>query len=930
MTQLAVEPEARSETTTTSVAPVARGGIVARRGLLGRLAEAARVTVVSAPAGSGKTLLLRSWGGAAGLAGRAGWVTVQAEERDPQRFWISVADALRGTAAGAGLVRSLTAAPDLDGWAVVEHLLEDLGLLGERVWLVIDDLHELDCGQTLAQLESLVQRAPARLRFVLAARHDFGLGLHRLRLEGELTEIRAADLRFSAGEAGALFAAAGVELPGPVLALLVERTEGWAAGLRLAALSLARHPDPERFAAEFCGSHRMVADYLLAEVLERQPEQVQRFLLRTSILDRVNGELADLLTGEVGGERVLQDLEAAGAFVVPLDARRSWFRYHRLFADLLQLELRRADPALLGALHGAAAGWFAGHGHPVEAIRHAQAGRDWELAARLLADHWLGLVLDGRGGTAREFLARFPAGLAADPELAALRAYDELDRGSLQEARRYLALAGQGAPSVPAGRRGRLEEMLAVLRLRLARQGGDLPAVEEEAQRLLAPDGPAGPSGQNLHALALISLGTAELWAARLDDAERHLEQGAALARRIGQPYLETDGLAHLALVTHFRSSPRSMEQARQVIELAARHGWTDEPAVAVAYLVLGTALFWQGQLDEAESWLSRAEHALRADVEPAAGILLRIVRGQLDLARGRDADALAAFLAAMPLADLLATPDPLVARMRARILQALIRLGDTARADSIVARLDARDRDTPEIRIAAAALRLTQDDPEAATAALTPVLDESVPVTDSRGSTGHVSPVEAIAGSGFGDTDPARGWVAHAWLLEAAARDTLGDTTAAEDALEHALGLAESGGVLVPFLFHRAPELLERHARHCPAHAALISRILTLLTQGPGPAAPAGHRGPGILGQAEGTPWASSAPDTTQPLSEAEIRVLRYLPLDLSVPEIAGQLSLSVNTIRTHMRHIYDKLQAHRRREVVARARTLGLLASR
>ena len=179
-----------------------------------------------------------------------------------------------------------------------------------------------------------------------------------------------------------------------------------------------------------------------------------------------------------------------------------------------------------------------------------------------------------------------------------------------------------------------------------------------------------------------------------------------------GSPTWRPTALAHLALVTHFRSSPRSVEQARQVIELAARHGWTDEPAVAVAYLVLGTALFWQGQLDEAESWLSRAEHALRADVEPAAGILLRIVRGKLDLARGRDADALAAFLAAMPLADLLATPDPLVARMRARILQALVRLGDTARADSIVARLDARDRDTPEMRIAAAALRLTQDDP--------------------------------------------------------------------------------------------------------------------------------------------------------------------------------------------------------------------------
>ena len=928
MTLLAVEPDARSETTTTAVAPVARGGIVSRPELVGRVRDAGRVTVLSAPAGSGKTFLLRSWACEAGGAERTGWVTARGEERDPQRFWVSVADALRGTAAGAGLVRPLTAAPGLDGQAVVEHLLEDLGQLTERVWLVIDDLHELDRSETVAQLESLVQRAPAQLRFVLATRHDFGLGLHRLRLEGELTEIRAADLRFSSGEARALFAAAGIELPGPVLALLAERTEGWAAGLRLAALSLARHPDPERLAAGFCGSDRMVAEYLLAEVLERQAEPVRRLLLRTSILERVNGELADLLTGGSGGERVLQDLEQAGAFVVPLDVRRSWFRYHRLFADLLQLELRRTEPGLLRVLHGAAADWFAGHGHPVEAIRHAQAARDWDLAVRLLADHWLSLVLDGRSGTAREFLAAFPADLAADPELAALRAYDELDRGSLAEARRYLALAGQESAAVPAGRRGRFEEMLAVLRLRLARQGGDLPAVEEEAQRLLSPEGPAGPSGQNLHALALISLGIAELWAARLDDAELHLEQGVTLARRIGQPYLETDGLAHLALVTHFRSLPRSVEQARQVIELAARHGWTDEPAVAVAYLVLGTALFWQGQLDEAETLLSRAEHALRADVEPAAGILLRIVRGKLDLARGRDAEALAAFLAAMPLADLLATPDPLVARMRARILQALVRLGDTARADSIVARLDGRDRDTPEMRIAAAALRLTQDNPEAATAALTPVLGETVPVTDIRGSTGHVSPVEAIAGSGFGDTDPARGWAAHAWLLEAAARDALGETTAAEAALEHALALAESGGVLVPFLFHRAPELLERHARHCPAHAALIARILTLLTEGPAPGGLPGA--PEILPRAGGSPRESSAPDVTQPLSEAEIRVLRYLPLDLSVPEIAGQLSLSVNTIRTHMRHIYDKLQAHRRRDVVARARTLGLLTSR
>ena len=335
---------------------------MSRCALFGRLAGAERVVQVSAPAGSGKTAVVRSWLAGAGLAGHAAWVPVDREVRDPRRFWISVADALRGTAAGSALVQALTAAPDLDGWAIVERLLTDLAPLKDRLWLVIDDAHLLGPGGVLPQLELLVLRAPPQLRFVLVTRHDLRLGLHRLRLEGELTEIRAADLRFSLAEARALFGAAGVDLPAGVLARLHERTEGWAAGLRLAALLLGGHPDPERFAAEFSGSERTVAEYLLAEVLDRQSEEVRLLLLRTSFLERVNGDLADLLTGTSGGERILQDLEQAGAFVVSLDGRRSWFRYHRLFADLLQLELRRAEPDERAALHAAAAGWLAGTG----------------------------------------------------------------------------------------------------------------------------------------------------------------------------------------------------------------------------------------------------------------------------------------------------------------------------------------------------------------------------------------------------------------------------------------------------------------------------------------------------------------------------------------------------------------------------------------
>src|SRR5215469_9964911 len=414
-----------SDAVAGGVAGPGAGGIVSRPRLSERLGASARVTVVSAPPGSGKTVLLRSWISESGAAGSAAWVTVRRGERDPQQFWLSVLAALRQTAPGLVLVRPLTAAPDLDGWAIVERLLTDLAPLEDRVWLVIDDLHELGPAEAQQQLELLMMRAPEELRFVLATRHDVRLGLHRLRLEGELAEIREPDLRFTVAEAKELFDAAGVKLPDP--ALLVERTEGWAAGLRLAALSLAGHPDPGRFAEEFSGTERTVAEYLLAEVLDRQAEPVRRLLLRTSVLERVNGELADLLTGDSGGEGVLQDLEQANGFVVSLDARRSWFRYHHLFADLLQLELRRTAPGEVAALHGMAASWFGGHGYPVQAIRHAQAAKDWELAARLLASHWPGLYRAARYTTIHELLAGFPADVvSADAGLATLAAADDL------------------------------------------------------------------------------------------------------------------------------------------------------------------------------------------------------------------------------------------------------------------------------------------------------------------------------------------------------------------------------------------------------------------------------------------------------------------------------------------------------------------------
>jgi LuxR family transcriptional regulator, maltose regulon positive regulatory protein len=873
---------------TGGVAGPGAGGVVSRPGLFGRVGRQTRVTVVSAPPGSGKTVLLRSWIGEARLAGRAAWVTIGRDERDPQQFWLSVVGALRQTSAGARLVRPLAAAPDLDGRAVMERLLKDLAPLGEPVWLVLDDVQELGSDQGLRQLELLLLRAPPELRFVLATRQDLRLGLHRLRLEGELTEIRAADLRFTVDEARALFAAAGVQLPEGALAQVHQRTEGWAAGLRLAALSLAGHPDPGRFAAEFSGTERTVAEYLVAEVLDRQPEEVRLLLLRTSILERISGALADLLTGGSAAEAILQDLEEAGAFVVSLDAARSGFRYHQMFADLLRLELRCTRPAELPVLHSAAAKWHAEHGYPVEAVRHAQAAQDWDLAARLLSDHWLGLHLDGQGATAHELLASFPADIiAADAELAALQADDELLRGSLEAAERYLARALHGSASVPAGRRSRFQAGLTVRRLSLARERGDLPAVVTEAQRLLAPAADAAQLelGPDLRGLALVSLGIAELWALRAGDAELHLEQASTLARQIGRPWLEVRATAHAAWAASFRSFALAEERSMQAIKLADEHGWSGEPVVAVAYAALGVIRIWQMRLEEAETLLGHAGRALRAEVEPAAGLVFHQARGMLALARGSDADALAAFRAAERLSGLLVTEHPRATPMRAHMLQTLVRAGETGHAEAIIAELDGTGRG--EMRNALAALRIAQGDPQAAADALAPVVDGSALVTNI-------------------------GWLTQAFLLEAIARDALGCPDDAGRALEHALDLAQPDGLVFAFILHPAPALLEHRITRRTAHAALISEILTALAGKEREPAPDS---------------AGSACGLYAPLSDSEIRVLRYLPSHLSAQEIASELYVSVNTVKTHMRSLYAKLGAHRRHEAVQRARALGLL---
>jgi len=900
------------QTGEAGAAAAVRGGVVRRAGLFGRLDRATRVVEVSAPAGSGKTVLLRSWIEGSGLADRAGWVQVQRGEGDPQRFWISVAAALRETVPGAPLVRPVTAAPDLDGWAILEWLLKDLAPLTDRTWLVVDDMHELRSADAQRQLELLIMRAPPELRFMLATRHDLGLGLHRLRLEGELTEIRAADLRFTLSETRALLEAAGVGLSAPTLAELHERTEGWAAGLRLAALSLARHPDPEGFVAGFSGSERTVAEYLLAEVLERQPRQVRRLLLRTSILERVNGELADRLTGRSGGGRILQELEQAGAFVISLDTARSWFRYHRLFADLLQLELEVTEPKELPALHATAAAWLAGHGFPAEAVRHAQAGGDWGLAVRVLADHWFGLVLDGRGAVAYQLLAGFPADLVtADAELTVLTAASEITRESLEEAERHLERARTASASVPADRLRGFHVLLALQRIRLARKRSDLAAAIDGARELMdlaeAADAVPLDVGEDVRAVALVSLGEVELAWLRLDEAERHLDQGIAVARRIGRPYTEVIGLAQGARVAAYRSLALAVERGTQAIELARRHGWAEHPVLSAAYTLIATVMIWRGQFDNGERWLREAEGTLRTEAEPATSLLFHQARGALDLARGRYDDALAAFRAAGRHAALLVSPHPLRTQPRALLVYTLLRSGDITSAERALAEMDEQHLQTADMGQALAALRLAQDDTQAALEALAPVLDGSASITT-----------------------PSR---VGAWVLEAIARDAAGDRAAADNALERALDLAEPDGIVMPFLIHRAPGLLERHARRRAAHAALVATIRALLAPGSSDRTGPADEIPRELAtprnrQVRADHVPGSGGPLLEPVSEMEMRVLRFLPTNLRAAEIAAELYLSVHTVKTHIRHVYTKLGVHGRGEAVERARALGLLA--
>ncbi|HEV3505610.1 MAG TPA: hypothetical protein VG637_10075 [Actinomycetes bacterium] len=424
--------------------PRPRPGLVARPRLLDRLGEGVsrQLVLVCTPAGFGKTTLLADWAhtGQRPVA----WLSLDAGDNDPARFWRHVAAALDTVRPGvAERVAALSGGLSASFQVVVTTLVNELADVAEPVVLVLDDYHLVQAPPVHQSLELLLEHPPAGLRLVLASRADPPLPLARLRASGQLTELREADLRFTREEAAALLGAAvGVELPDAAVAALEARTEGWVAGLQLAALSLEGHLDVDAFVRTFSGSHRYVLDYLTEEVLDRQPRELRGFLLETSILDRICGPLADATTGRSNSQALLEQVERANLFLIPLDEVRGWWRYHQLFADLLRAWLEREEPERVLELHRAAAAWSEEHGLADDAIRHARAAADLPWAARLVERHFEAVLGRREDATLRRWLELLPAEVVRSrPRLCLLQAFWALIGSQVEAVERLLDAA---------------------------------------------------------------------------------------------------------------------------------------------------------------------------------------------------------------------------------------------------------------------------------------------------------------------------------------------------------------------------------------------------------------------------------------------------------------------------------------------------------
>jgi LuxR family maltose regulon positive regulatory protein len=867
-------------------APVATHVIVRPR-LLSRLDAGldCPVTLVAATAGWGKTLLVGSWvaGGAGGR--EVGWVNLDAADDDVRTFWTVLATALLPVVAGEAAAEGLR--------RVTGNALETEDLPGEfaravqradaPVALVLNDLHEVRSSEAHAGLLRLVERPLPSLSMIVTTRRDPPWPLQRLRLAGLLAEIRAADLRFRPEEAADLFGQLRVGVTASQLDEMIDRTEGWAAGMRLAALHFAESDDVEAAVAAFSGDDHSVANYLLSEVLDKQSPELVGFLEKVSTVDVLCADLADALTGGRNGAAMLAELAASHLFVQALGRPGRWYRLHRLIIDILRA--RPMPPRERRDLHRRAAEWFERHDMPLDAVRSAIRGALWPLAADLVGTHLVRLVLRNSPREVDQVLSAVPDPvLLAHPDLATGLAGARAAQGITSDVD-HLVDAARARAATPAGwRRERLALHQAVIRAARARLVGDFDAMMR-AYREVPSDAAAlaglSMSGTEIVPVMILSnLGTAELWTGDLDAAEPHLLAAADPAgRRPALPHI--NATAHLALLHCERGALDTAETlALQASEAASGAGWASTPQMAGAYLAMARVMFDRGRLEETDTWLGRLADIEARAPEPHVTLARALVLAAIREAAGDPERALSGLRAVAAQLRSWAPPLPLREQWLMTEAALLARCGDLPSARAQLERAEVPR--TGAGAVAAVRVHLLVGETAAAEAAL----------------------------AREPETDPAPRQRVGRGVVGALAATRSADSARALAHIEDALLAAAPYGLRQPFLGEPGlRELLTRRIEQGSAATEFTLDLLATMTGGPASDGSAARRA------------------LVEPLTERERTMLRYLASALSNPEIATELYVSVNTVKTHQRAVYRKLGTRGRRDAVRRARELELL---
>jgi ATP/maltotriose-dependent transcriptional regulator MalT len=884
------------------------------RALNGGLSQ--RLTLVCAPAGFGKTAVLADW--ARTLGRPVAWLSLDAGDNDPARFWRHAVAALDRVQPGigerAGPLLGPPAPPSFEGLvtALINVLATRPG--DDELLLVLDDYHLIDAGQVHEPLSFLVEHLPPGLHLALASRADPPLPVARLRARGQLAELRERDLRFTTEEAATLLREiAGPEVPEAGMAALAARTEGWAAGLQLAALSLRGQADPAGFVATFSGSHRYVLDYLTDEVLAGQPEQIRAFLLDTSVLDRLSGELCDAVTGRTDGQQMLARVERAGLFLLPLDEVRGWWRYHHLFADLLRARLQQQQPGRVAALHRAAAAWHEEHGLADDAVRHALAADEPAWAARLIEQHADALIyLRGEGPTVQRWLAALPVEVAGSrPRLLLARAALALLSGQLypvegllETARRTCADTEEGPfePSV-----GWEASMLANIPAAIALDHAYLSQLRGDPDTTAAFASQALGEAQGEWMLTAITQGilaVAEWLRGRLDEAERLLSSAIDRWRPTGQPILTAARCQDLAQVQRALGRlDAAVRTYQEALEITAPPGRPALPAAGAAHVGLAEVAYQRNELEDASRHLADGLPLCRQFVYTpplASGLatLAWIRQANGDTAGALEAMGEAARAAPGPAVASLLNPVP---AQRARLLLAH---GETTEAARWVHERGLGAHDEPPYQrepeyLVLARVLLSQDCPAQALGLLGR-LHAAATAQGRAGSVIEIGALRALALAASGQQD--------------AAVDALAQTLTLACPQRYVRVFADEGAPMRALLTRL---VAARKAGHAAARSIPLAGLAQLLRAFGGTAAAA----------SAGPDPAAPVPGLIEQLSARELEVLALLATGKSNQAIADELVITLDTVKRHVTHILDKLGVPNRTAAVIRARELELV---